>query len=430
MKFILEKPEKGLWKEIQADRKVRLQKKIDEYVDSFTTHGLTKGIKGTRIESIFWLVMLISGILLCFVVLYGLVSKFLSRAVYTEIRSQITDRNLFPSITFCEKALLIDSYFAYCGVAPRFPHKNNNESCNHSMIPNWNNNVESERSRYWSNGYFNVSACSTWGGKKCDNDKYFKSINRLNHSCITWNYKGDFFDIYSHTDIKFKFNKPMHLKEKPSIIAIPHDPEIQEIDITAKIDIDPFKQYEIKLDKTIIKRLPAPFPANCTNDKVGDIFPGKYSRHSCIETFNYLNMYKVCGDTIDYVRQYIPTDIIKKYKQTKKIRDVVRCMTRYSSRESKHSLNCRFPCNDLDLSIVSTVQEGSSKLVGNETVYRLSIQFQRVDTYKIMEEKELYTWDQMACEIGGFIGLVIGMSILSLIEIIVYIVLLIARKLI
>ena len=45
-----------------------------------------------------------------------------------------------------------------------------------------------------------------------------------------------------------------------------------------------------------------------------------------------------------------------------------------------------------------------------------------------MEEKELYTWDQMACEIGGFIGLVIGMSILSLIEIIVYVCLLVARK--
>ena len=416
-----------MWREIQVARRVKLQKKIEKYEDSFTIHGLTKGIKGTKIESIFWFVMLISGILLCFVVLYGLVSKFLSRAVYTEIRSQITDRNLFPSITFCEKNLLIDSYFAYCGVPPRFLQPNPNQTCTRTTAKRYDN-IKYKENSYWSNGLFNVTSCSTWGGKMCCNNNFFKSLGRLNHSCITWNYKGDFFDIYSRTDIMFKFNKPSQLPGKPSIIAIPHDPEIQEIDITAKIDIDPFKQYEIKLDKTIIKRLPAPFPANCTNDKLGDIFPGKYSRHSCIETFNYIKMYKACGDTIDYVRQYIPHEIIEKYKQVNSIQDTLHCMTNYSSRESKHSLDCRLPCKDLELSIVSTVQEGYQKRNKNDTVYRLSIQFQRVDTYKIMEEKELYTWDKMACEIGGFIGLVIGMSILSLIEIIVYIVLLIARR--
>ena len=51
----------------------------------------------------------------------------------------------------------------------------------------------------------------------------------------------------------------------------------------------------------------------------------------------------------------------------------------------------------------------------------MSVQLQRVDTYKIMEEKELYTWDQMACEVGGFIGLIMGMSIISLVEIGAYI---------
>ena len=39
--------EEALWREIQAARRIKLQRKIDEYVDSFTTHGLTKGIKGT-----------------------------------------------------------------------------------------------------------------------------------------------------------------------------------------------------------------------------------------------------------------------------------------------------------------------------------------------------------------------------------------------
>ena len=58
----------------------------------------------------------------------------------------------------------------------------------------------------------------------------------------------------------------------------------------------------------------------------------------------------------------------------------------------------------------------------------MAVQLQRVDTYKIMEEKELYTWDQMACEVGGFIGLIMGMSIISLVEICAYICLRLSKR--
>ena len=45
-----------------------------------------------------------------------------------------------------------------------------------------------------------------------------------------------------------------------------------------------------------------------------------------------------------------------------------------------------------------------------------------------MEEKQLYTLSQMACEIGGFVGLIMGMSMISLIEVVVFIVLSIAKR--
>ena len=46
-----------------------------------------------------------------------------------------------------------------------------------------------------------------------------------------------------------------------------------------------------------------------------------------------------------------------------------------------------------------------------------------------MEEKKLYSWEQMLAEIGGIVGLLIGMSALSLIEILSYIGLAIMKKL-
>ena len=46
-----------------------------------------------------------------------------------------------------------------------------------------------------------------------------------------------------------------------------------------------------------------------------------------------------------------------------------------------------------------------------------------------MEQKKLYPWEQMLTEIGGIAGLLIGMSALSLIEILSFIGMAIMKKL-
>lgn len=313
----------------------------------------------------------------------------------------------------------MDSYFAYCGIAPRFEHTKPNATCGH-VPPTKETPIRTHNNEYWSNGLFNVTKCLTWGGKKCCNSNHFKSLKRFNNSCVTWNYRGDFHDIYSHTDIEFQFYPPAHLKKDPHIIAIPHDHELYELDITGRLNMEPYRYYVVKLDKTIMRRLPAPFPSNCTNDKTGDIFPGKYSRRSCIESTQYIEMYKKCGDTLDYVRQFIPAEIKRKHhKHNKTIKETEFCILKYAQQEALRTADCRFPCEILDLGTVSNYHEKDSERDKTKTTheYRLSIQFQRVDTYKIIEEKELYSWYQMACEIGGFIGLVIGSSVISLVEI-------------
>ena len=421
--------EDDYWHEIQLNRKMIIKKKIDEYVSSFTVHGLTKVFTGERIESAFWLIMLFGGILLSVVIVHGLVTKFLKHGIYTEIRSEITDENFFPAVTFCENQLLIDNYFSYCGVPPRVQHVNHTNVCAYEKA-NEAVAIKQARNKYWYNGLFNVTKCETWGGKKCANSDYFHSMKHFNHSCITWNYAGNLSDIYSHVDIEFDFHPPEWLgrgrDQDEVIIAVPHDHTIHEIDITNKVDIEPYKTYEIKLDKTEIKRLPHPFPSNCSNSKGEDIFPGRYTRRSCIESHNYIEMYKKCGDTLDYVRQFIPPDIKRKYKGNRTIKEAEMCIWRFGKGETQKTKNCAFPCTDLDLGVMPSFNERKKSRMTAK--YRISLQYQRVDAYKVMEEKELYPWDQMACEIGGLIGLVIGASIISLVEIIAYFFLVIINK--
>ena len=101
-------------------------------------------------------------------------------------------------------------------------------------------------------------------------------------------------------------------------------------------------------------------------------------------------MYKLCGDTLDYIRHFIPSHITDRYGRNESLNKVLSCIKEFSRKELK-PLNCRFPCEDLDLNIVSSSHEGThSNNTAKEsdiTRYELSIQFQRVDTFKIMGRK-------------------------------------------
>lgn len=368
-------------------------------------------------------------------VIHGLVTKYYKREVYTEIKSVLTDKNYFPSITLCDFYSLTENYFAFCG------HRMNENGlsegfrkspCNHSAIYNASALPEdyNDKTTYWTNRLFNVTFCHTWDGTNCIEEKgHFRSRPDLNHSCITWNYDGKLHDaVYSHASIKFKYNKQPNREEKGySIIAIPHQSDITEIDLTKQVEIDPYKKYTLSIMKTLIKRQPAPYPSQCIKDGGFDILPGVYARRTCIESYKLMNTFKECGDITDYMRshvlQYLSDEEIKRYAKTKSYDEMKRCIQDRTRRQKFNTELCPFPCKELDLATVTTFREldkddQHEKEDNSSLFFHLEIQLQNVDAYKIMEENPLYPWKQMACEIGGFLGLVMGASMLSLIEII------------
>ena len=410
-----------------ASRKLILEEKIDEYAQSFTMHALSKVIIGKNIECLFWFMMLFGGLITCFVVIHGLFTKFYRYEIYTEIRSIISDENYFPAVTFCEEQLFKDNYFSYCGASIRVGHSNKSKEheCHRDHIRPYGN-VTSVKNKYWSNAYFNVTKCRTLGGINCANDAYLRTMYHFNHSCFTWNYAGNLSDVYSHAELHIDFTAPHWLGKEERIIALPHDPKVHEVDITKKVEIEPNKVYEIKLDKTLIKRLPSPYPSDCTFDKGEDIFPGRYTRRSCIESHNFLEIYKVCGQALDYVDQFIPSEYKEKYSRNSSVDEAMKCIFGQGSKGTQKTNECRFPCHDYDLSVIHSFNERKDTEI--KATYQVSVQYQKVDTYQTMEEKELYTWDQMLSEMGGLIGLIIGASVISVVEIFVYFFLVLCSK--
>uniref|UniRef100_A0A7M5VAW5 Uncharacterized protein n=2 Tax=Clytia hemisphaerica TaxID=252671 RepID=A0A7M5VAW5_9CNID len=418
-----------------------IRKKIEEYVNNFSVHGLTRVFNGSRIESFFWMLMLTGGVCLSIVIIQGLIRKYLNYDVYTEISSMISDVNHFPSLTICEKHSFDRNYFAYCSIPIKEIITRRNEiplNCRNRSLPI--NPIHHVRNRFWNNGIFNVTRCKTWGGKNCLSPKYLKSLTSVNGTCLVLNPEGTLSDMYGHVDIEFQFQVPRDRDlYDVEMKAMPHNPTITEVDFTKSLEIDSFKGYQIKLDKTIVKRLKSPYPSNCSDEKGADIFPGAYSRRSCIESNQFIEIYKICGAVYDYVDKFIPKDIKQKYKyksENKTSIQIAQCIMSNQNREVKEVYSCTLGCVSMDLTTITTFSESKAgrlykRRQNNRTlVYSIGLQYQFVDSYKIMEEKAVYAWDQMACEIGGFIGLVIGSSFISLIEIVAYLILKLVYKII
>lgn len=407
-----------------AEQKEQINSKKKEFVQSFTVHGLSRIFTGSRTESLFWSTVVLVGIIISFSVIYGLVCKYYRYEIYTEVSAKVTNKNPFPSITFCDNKLMMANYFAYCRVPHGQKHKNGDMPCTKKIKdPPEITNILPPGLAGWSNGIFHVRRCDTWGSKFCANDKYLKSLAKHNHTCFTWNPNGDLFDPYSHAYIEFEINKTNTERAFSHIVSSVHDPDVTELEMTSRHIMEPMKTYQLQIKQTVLKRLPKPFPSNCMFSKPGVIFPGKYTRRTCIESLNYISMLKHCGDALDYPKKFIPDEILKEYRRNVTIDDAWKCMLMYSSKEVSDVSTCPVPCVELELQVTSSHHMLDGKNDGPKDVYRIDIQYINVDSYRIVEEKQLYTWDQIAGEVGGFLGLVIGASFISVIEIILYLVL-------
>ena len=427
------------WHEDQISRRRIIKQKINEYVNTFTVHGLTKVFVGERLESGFWLIILFCGLIFSVVIVYGLVVKFLNFGIYTEIRSQVTEENFFPSVTFCEKTMYLNHHTAYCGIPyhgfttysdfTRSTKERLDKPCDRSRNKTLLNVTVTSGDGFWSNGFFNITKCKTNKHSHCLSNGYFVSLESFNHSCVRWNYAGNLSGINNHVDIEFEFNKPDWFDEdQPELItATPHDSNVYELDRTQRIEIEPHKIYDINLDKTEIRRLPHPFPSNCSNvkDKY-HLFPGHYTRRACIESYKYIGMYKSCGDTIDFVQPLIPQEMVEKYQRNNTINETIPCIISHMHGNEVRAEKCAFPCSEVELMFFPTFKRARPNVTS--PTYKLTIKYHHVAAYRIMEEKALYSWDQLACEIGGFISVVIGASIISLIEVFVFLVLMVIKK--
>ncbi|XP_066928003.1 acid-sensing ion channel 5-like [Clytia hemisphaerica] len=395
-----------------------LDQRINDYVDGFTVHGLTKVFRSNKRESCVWIIFILTGVLFASVVIGRLLSKYYKFATYTDVQRIITDHNTLPSLTVCDfKAMQIE-YFSYCG--QQFTNWNNGDTiCDYTKMMNLPNpdDLPYQNTSVWRNALFEVIHCKTWSTETpCTKTPNITS--RMNGACFTWNYNGDFHDDYGHLELKFKLRNNDSIEQR-DIVVLPHDSDNVEIDLMKRIAIESAVKYQITIGKTLLLRKPEPY-SGC-QDRAGsddlDIFPGAYSRHTCIETYKQMNIFKKCGGVFDHIRKYLPESSISRYEdKNKTLNEIKSCIGKEIEAKGPPKELCPFPCKELELRLSPHSYKSSES---KKNVYDVELQLESVDSYTLMEEQPIYSLEQMSAEIGGFLGLVMGASLLSFIELFV-----------
>ena len=174
--------------------------------------------------------------------------------------------------------------------------------------------------------------------------------------------------------------------------------------------------YEFLLQTTEIEKLGPPHKSKCTNENsIGDKHHSRYSYNGCMDRCAAMKMKKRCGIVNYFFRELVSAeDELALKPNTTAVECLRKLLIEYSDTNAfLIDCGCQQPCTQ-------RVYEVTRKRVGDLVgpfYWRLKIRFKN-KMVNVIREHTLYTAQELISQVGGSCGLFLGMSILSLIEII------------
>lgn len=144
---------------------------------------------------------------------------------------------------------------------------------------------------------------------------------------------------------------------------------------------------------------------------------------------------------------YIPEKIIEEYGNRKKFLEIDNVFTEIEWNDKVCALSCYEVEYEVNYSLkgltfspelsderinVEDITENVCPEFGenftNFSYFHIELAYENPELYHLMEEKQAYTTENLLAEIGGFLGLMIGASLLSVVEIFGYCSMLLMKK--
>ena len=374
----------------------RTQRLLKGYIDNLTIHGATKILTGSIIERIFWAVISFGILGYFFYSANALLFQYLSNEIIVNNESVSVAGVKLPAVTVCDTGSFTCSGMLY---------KNKSlhaSTCDPRKLAASQNQF---KKAYWC-----------WEANQL---KYTKKCNHTvlqNHpGCLTFNPLQTITQDVSGRHQKARFVvRPTNNK---SVFLFLHNTnEVPSWVNRHQYTITSTGFYNVIIQQRDIKRLQAPFKSKCSFNGNLKKYGFPYSKSLCQDSCYSRDMIDKCGTVTDLWWQYLPS--YKREADTKFINKSIkennkRCLWSFlSGSPNRKPCECISPCQE-------TMYEAAIKKSSVEKIYIYLTIY--VENLEIMKTNELAAYDstRFLADMGGLIGLLIGMSLLSVFEVLV-----------
>ena len=190
-----------------------------------------------------------------------------------------------------------------------------------------------------------------------------------------------------------------------------------------------FGSYQIVVTGIeMINRLPSPYRSDCTNGEGGlNVFPGPYTRRKCAISIIFKNVLRHCDNVPDHWRKFVKPYFEREWDENygnRSHKNVFKCMVyhyySYFPFEDKVDLaKCPLPCKEISVEIRTEALRiyNVEKLKNGYSNFHVKHQSKRITE---ITEVPVYTSDNFFSDVGSWLGLLVGMSFLSIVELITF----------
>ena len=395
-------------------------KKLNEtrsrYEGSFTVHGINHINSGTVLEKVLWILCVLGALVGSVFMTYGLFDSYLKKDVDTKISIKENIRTRLPTIYICSGGALsyLDSYI----------------DCSSTVSKSYDE---------FHCQIMNKTCPKFCDGGRCSNlAEHLRLVPtcppELYGQCVALNAEGDvtqsvLFPSDSYIpETRNKENFPYEMYIRPPGET---DPLMSLLSHNFYSYFNGPGEYEIVIEKTTIQRQPAPYSscieANSDEAASKSMFIGPYTVRKCIATCNLKTGWQQCKTTYWSARNLLREKEFQ--RQDRDVEEIEECIfkirnhTTFINETIGCENDCRPPCFEESYKMRSHYYPNSGGM--NDTL-QLRIIMDRKETIITEEPKQQLL--VVLSALGGTLGLLAGASVLSLIELFIWIVLFMAEK--
>ena len=352
--------------------------------DHFSIHALSRIVSGNLFDRLFWLTVLVLSLSIVLYATSNIIQEYLLYEIRTEIRVVEQHHIQLPDVIICDPRHYYGSGLACRNGTSMFSGK----PCNHTL---------------------NLNISVSYRGKYMP-DRLIRYVSQPD-ICVRINTTGLTFDLI--VELFQRKNDPDPPTEldlffvDQATLNAGHGGE-------SALNRMPVAHYQIDVfERKVYRRLPKPYPSHCSDKGHVDlVFPGKYTMEKCEATYMFRRMLEKCGTVLDPWKPFLKPKYPRGSMKNMTNSEINQCLG--AQFNDYGPLNCPLQCEEVTYNVKEFLYDRSQ---GNWQFF-LRYSPRRMT---VIHEVPNYPLIKVFSDIGGWLGFFVGMSLLSLVEVIVFV---------